>query len=251
MRPWYETAFEADYLDRYPHRDDAEARRDVAAIVRLLESAPARPLLDLGCGAGRHLVAFWEAGFRSLVGLDLSSELLDVACRRIAEAGGANVELRCLDMRQIPYENHFDVAVSLFTSFGYFETDGENADVLRSVWRALRPGGRFLVDTLNREWTIAHLVPHEEIDLPEGRGDVRRALSTDGARVEKTVRTAAGNPPAEVVRRESVRMYAAEELRAMFRDAGFTDVQAYGSLRGEPLGPDSRRLIVVGRKGTP
>jgi len=251
VRPWYETAFGRDYLERYPHRDDAEAKADVAAIVALIGPDPKLPLLDLGCGAGRHLLAFCEAGFRDLVGLDLSQELLDVARERIAEAGCSVRELHCCDMRAIPYEEHFGTAVSIFTSFGYFETDDEDAKVLNAVHRALRPGGRFLVDTLHRETTIARIVPEEDIELTGGHGHVTRAVSEDGKRVEKTVRFEPENGAPETVRRESVRMYAPEELSAMFEIAGFVDVQIHGSLRGEPIGPDAPRLVLVGRKDAP
>jgi len=251
VRPWYETAFGRDYLERYPHRDDAEAQADVAAIVELIEPDPRLPLLDLGCGAGRHLLAFCEAGFRDLVGLDLSRELLNIARERIAEAGCSVRDLHCCDMRTIPYEAHFATAVSIFTSFGYFETDDEDAKVLSAVHRALRPGGRFLVDTLHRESTIARIVPEEDVELPGGRGHITRTVSEDGKRVEKIVRFEPEDGAAEAVRRESVRMYAPEEITEMFEAAGFVDVRVYGSLRGEPIGPDAPRLVLVGRKDAP
>ncbi len=248
MRPWYETAFGRDYLDRYPHRNDAEARDDVDAIVRLLEPNPSHPLLDLGCGAGRHLVAFCRAGYRRLVGLDLSEELLAVARHRIAEAGCGKPDLHCLDMRRIPYKDHFGIAVSLFTSFGYFESDDENSEVLLAVHRALRPGGRFLLDTMNRAWTIEHLVPEEVIDLPGGTADVTRTLSEDGERVEKVVRITDPSSSEVTVRRESVRMYAPEELVEMFARAGFADADVFGSLHGDPPFPSAERTVVVGTK---
>jgi len=248
VRPWYETAFGRDYLERYPHRDEAEAREDVDAIVKLLSPDPAAPLLDLGCGAGRHLIAFCRAGFEDLVGLDLSEELLEIARRRLDEAACQTIALHCLDMRRIPYESFFGTAVSIFTSFGYFEADREDGKVLEAVRSALRPGGRFLLDTMNRDWTIAHLVASEEAELPGGRATVTRAITDDGLRVEKLVRLADPGTGEDLIRRESVRMYSATELAEMFAEAGFVDVSVFGSLRGEPFDAGAERTVVVGTK---
>lgn len=247
MRPWYETAFRGDYLERYPHRDDDEARADVEAIIALIQPERSQPLLDLGCGAGRHLLAFCDAGFLRLTGLDLSNELLTVARERLQENGCNGVELVCCDMREIPFGHHFGTVVSVFTSFGYFETDREDAAVLAAVYGALCSGGQFLVDTLNRDWTLAHLVPEEEEEDAGTRVAIRRTVSQDGSRIEKETRVASSDDGR--VYRESVRMYSPDEMTEMFQDAGFVGVRAFGSLRGEPLGPASRRLVVVGRKG--
>jgi ubiquinone/menaquinone biosynthesis C-methylase UbiE len=246
VRPWYETAFRSDYLERYPHRDDDEARADVEAIIALIQPERSKPLLDLGCGAGRHLLAFCSAGFTRLTGLDLSDALLRVARERIEENDCDGVDLVCCDMREIPFEDHFGTVVSIFTSFGYFEADREDAAVLAAVYRALCPGGRLLVDTLNRDWTMAHLVPNEEEEDNGRRVAIRRTVSEDGNRIEKETRVVFANDVR--VYRESVRMYSPEEMKDMFQDAGFVDVRALGSLGGEPPGPASRRLVVVGRK---
>lgn len=247
MRPWYETAFRSDYLERYPHRNDDEARADVEAIIALIQPERTQPLLDLGCGAGRHLLAFCNAGFPRLTGLDLSNDLLSVARERVQEHDCNGVELVCCDMREIPFGDHFGTVVSVFTSFGYFETDREDAAVLAAVYVALCSGGQFLVDTLNRDWTLAHLVPAEEKEDNGTRATIRRTVSKDGSRIEKETRVVSPND--ERVYRESVRMYSPEEMTEMFQDAGFVDVRAFGSLRGKPLSAASRRLVVVGRKG--
>jgi len=248
VRPWYETAFDEDYLARYPHRDDEEATRDVTAIVDLLDPPRDGPLLDLACGAGRHLLALSRAGFRRLAGLDLSGELLEVARRRLDAAGFSDVKLVRADMRSIPYADRFAAALSIFTSFGYFEADDENAVVLRAVHRALRPDGRFLIDTLSRSVTLAELAGEEERECDGRTLRIRRRVSADGLRVEKETRVVADSGEEEVYR-ESVRMYTADELSTMFEQAGFLDVSAFGSLRGEPHREASPRLVVVGRKG--
>jgi SAM-dependent methyltransferase len=241
---WYESAFDLDYLARYPHRDDDEAQRDVEAILRLLRPDPAAPLLDLCCGAGRHLLALYAAGFRRLTGVDLSISLLDEARRRFALAGSSEIELVRADMREIPFTDRFATVLSLFTSFGYFDADRENARVLRSAYGALRPGGRFLLDLMNRDWVLAHLVAEEETEVRGSPVRVRRSFDVDRQRVEKEVTPLSVGVDARPIR-ESVRLFTPNEVQEMLAESGFTGVRLYGSLAGETWSPESRRMIVV------
>jgi SAM-dependent methyltransferase len=254
MSEWYRESFGYEYLELYAHRDAPEARADIEAIVHLLDPPKDEPVLDLCCGACRHVLVLRELGFTQLIGLDLSEELLDVAAQALAadgvesEQACADVELVCSDMRHIPYENHFATVLSLFTSFGYFARDEENAAVLGAVYRALRPGGRFLIDYLNRDYVVANIVAEDERDLPDRHIRNVRCLTEDCLRVEKTttVTTNAG-----VVREfhESVRMYTRAEMLDMLRAAGFVNIQCYGSLDGDACSMDSKRLILVAEKG--
>lgn len=248
MRSWYVESFGREYLALYPHRDEAEARADVRAIIDLVTLAKDEPLLDLGCGAGRHLLALHEAGFSRLVGIDLSQELLDVAAELLAGGSDEGIELVRADMREIPYVEHFATVLSLFTSFGYFEDEVEDRTVLAAVNRALQRGGTFLIDTLNRGSVVAHLVPKEERDLSGRTLRIERRVSKDRRRVEKTTHVFEEGRERRAFH-ESVRMYTRDELDRMLRDAGFVNVRCYGSLVGEPLSPQSKRLVLVAEKG--
>jgi len=245
---WYEKSFGRDYLALYPHRNAAEARSDVAAIADLIDPPKDEPLLDLCCGAGRHLLALHEAGFDGLTGIDLSQSLLDVARQQLDAVGGAGVRLLRSDMREIPFSDHFATILSLFTSFGYFSKTEEDEAVLRAARGALRPGGTFLMDTLNRAWTVEHLIPRSEETIDGVRVAIRRALSPDGLRVEKETRVETESEPPKVYH-ESVRMYTADEMRKMLVRSGFVDARFFGGLDGRPYGAASPRLIAVANRG--
>jgi len=240
---WYQHTFGREYLSLYRHRDDVEAADDVAHIVRLIRPPRHQPLLDLCCGAGRHLVAFRRAGYTDLTGLDLSEDLLDAARARLRTEAMTDVRLIRADMRAIPGDAAYATVVSLFTSFGYFADDAQDARVLHAVCRALRPGGTFLLDTLNRDAIVGSLVPSEERRLGAKQLRVRRRISSDGRRVEKLTRISQPGSP-ETVYRESVRMYTCEELEHMLADAQFVNVRCYGALDGRVYTPDAPRLVV-------
>ena len=64
MTEWFEEWFGEEYLQLYPHRDEADARRLVALLTRVLPWRAGWRVLDVGCGAGRHAAALAEAGAR-------------------------------------------------------------------------------------------------------------------------------------------------------------------------------------------
>ncbi len=253
MTPWYEKSFGREYLELYAHRDAAEARADIKAVLCLLSPPKDEPLLDLCCGPGRHLRVLRDLGFGQLVGLDLSEELLQVAAVNLANADSCleraphHVQLVRSDMRTIPYTNYFATVLSLFTSFGYFETDENNHAVFLAIHRALRTGGRVLVDYLNRDYVIANLVERDEKALPGRHVQNTRCLTDGGRRVAKTI-TVTTRTGGKREFHESVRLYSKAEMVVMLQVSGFIDIHCYGSLDGQAYNPESRRLILIARK---
>jgi len=244
---WYEESFGSCYLEVYAHRDEGEAERDVHAIVRLIGPDPGEPILDLGCGAGRHLLALHRRGFKRIVGIDLSAELLGEAARILPRHSGERIALVRGDMREIPFRDTFATVVSLFTTFGYFDTDAENARIVSSVRGALGAGGVFLLDYLNRDDVIANYVSEDEQELSGMLVRNVRTLTEGNRRIEKRI-TIERREAEPVTLFESVRLFSSDELLAMFADAGFGRIRCYGSLAGEAYRSESARLVVVGER---
>ncbi|TVR58769.1 MAG: class I SAM-dependent methyltransferase [Gemmatimonadales bacterium] len=241
---WYRHWFGADYLALYPHRDRDEARQAVELLLSCIQLPADGRILDLACGAGRHLEALAAHGVRG-VGLDLSSHLL----ARAREGDGSPCLVRA-DMRRIPFSNMaFHAVTSFFTSFGYFAHERDNRAVLDEVRRVLRPGGIFLLDFLNADRVVATLRPRDE-QVIRGRRVVQERRLLEGERVvEKRIliRTEAegeGVGPAQSYT-ERVRLYRAHELATLLEAAGYRVVQRYGDYAGGALGPDSPRVILL------
>jgi len=244
---WYESTFGRDYLSLYPHRNDEEAIQDIAALLRLTDLPRREPLLDLCCGAGRHLAALRREGFTDLTGLDLSSHLLAEARARLDAASMEDVQLLRADMRDIPQRDRFTAIISLFTSFGYFASQQEDERVLVSAYRALTRDGTFVLDTLNREHVLASLTPSEEKELGDMCVRIRRHISRDGLRVEKETRVTQPGSPVTIYR-ESVRMYAKREIEDMLGRIGFVNTHFFGSLQGDAFTNSSARMVFVTSK---
>ncbi len=247
--PWTKQAFDRWYLVVYPHRDGTEAKRLVALLGRSVRLAGAR-LLDLGCGPGRHLRAFAEAGSRA-VGLDRSSALLACAASEAA-AAGVCAQLVRADMRELPFrEDAFDGATSLFTTLGY-STEDDDRRTIGEASRVVRDGGFFLLDFLNRERVLADPLPETERVNGEYRVRERRRLQDGSRRVIKRVtieRAADGATVADY--EEQVMLYREEELRALIESAGFRVDSEWGDYDGSVWEPEqSPRHLLLAFKGS-
>src|SRR5437867_9881977 len=146
---WYEAFFGSDYMIRYVH---PETPAQVEAIDKILHLRKGGRILDVACGAGRHTIDLAKRGYR-VTGFDLSSPLLAEA-RKAARTAGVKPTFVQGDMRRLPYRNAFEAAISMFTSFGYFDRPEEDRQVLRGIARALRPRGQFLMElsTATASW---------------------------------------------------------------------------------------------------
>jgi SAM-dependent methyltransferase len=232
---WYKDWFGEEYLELYAHRDAGEADRHLDFVERHL--APRRPrpraVLDLACGAGRHTAALRQRGYRTL-GVDLSLTLLAFPPRVPCVAG---------DMRRLPFKDDtFDWVLNFFTSFGYFERERENFQVLEEFVRVLTPGGRFLIDFLNREVVLANLTPREVQEINGRTVHIERWYDEETRRINKRMRLETRTYL------ESVRAYSRDEVTIGARWAGLVVDDLYGNFQGDPFDRDSERLIVVGHK---
>jgi len=216
VQQWWERAFGREYLEVYAHRDDVSAEREVAGLLPRLRGAPG-PVLDAGCGNGRHLAQLRRAGLTAC-GIDLSAHLLQVAAQR-AECRGHLVRG---DMRHPCVGGGLGAVLFLFTAFGYFDERG-NAALLESWGSCLAPGGWLLLDLPDPQVLERGFKPVSRRILASGH-EVLEQRRLDGGRVIKDI-TYRGEQWSE-----SVRIYAPEEIAALAGAAGLTLVETWPSL---------------------
>ena len=235
---WYKEWFGTEYLELYSHRDQGEAEVHVDFVVEALADPVPTAVLDLASGAGRHTQALRRRGIRAL-GVDLSLLLLSEPPRQPSVAA----DMCCLPFSQ----NVFDWVLNFFTSFGYFESERENTQVLHEIHRVLTPGGRYLIDLFNRDFVVANLVPQEHQRRQGYDVEIERWFDVRTQRVNKRIRVQSPHRKAQTFL-ESVRAYTRQEVEASLRQAGLTVDQLFGDFQGETFGSDSERLILVGHK---
>ena len=236
----FEGVFNEDYLYFYEQiLTPEQTEQDVEKIVELLDLPPGAEILDCPCGHGRIANALAQRGFR-VTGLDSSEFFLEHA-RADASARGVDVEFVQGDMRAIPWRDRFDALVNWFTSFGYF-SDDQNKEVLAQFHDALKPGGKFVLETLNITRLLLNFQPQHfierdgdlmadeiELDVENSRTLTKRMVARAG-RTRKT--------------HFVVRWFGIPELRNWLEQAGFESVRTPG-LTAET------RLVVVADRTSP
>jgi SAM-dependent methyltransferase len=238
MAEWFEEWFNEEYLALYPHRDDADAGRLVAALQQRLPWHDGMRVLDVACGPGRHARAFQDAGARC-IGVDLSMALL-----RRAQLTSSAPLVRA-DMRSLPVRaGSMDLTVNLFTSFGYFDSEAEHQSALHEMVTTVRPGGWFVLDFLNSDLVRRSLVAHESLSLHGMPIEVSRRLTDGGRFVCKSLRSGDGRSWFE-----RVRLFDGDELQAMLGGAGVTIQFRMGDYNGAAPGPAKPRLVLGGQVG--
>lgn len=233
---WYQEWFGEEYLELYSHRDENEARQQVAFFQ--LECGPVRgPVLDLACGMGRHIQELAAAGYHA-VGCDLSYTLVRTGMREY----GAMAVARA-DMRALPFcSGAVAGLVNFFTSFGYFAEEEENLQVVREMSRVLKGGAPFLFDYLNVHRELDQLVHRELQQTPSGPVQIERWFDLADRSFNK--RITIGHKRYL----ERVRGYDLAEISAMFAASQLNIRAAFGDFDSSAFTRTSPRLILVGSK---
>lgn len=154
---WFECWFDSPYYHvLYKNRDFTEAELFIDNLIQLLQPQKSNRFLDLGCGKGRHSIYLNKKGFE-VTGIDLSEK--SIACAKTSE--NETLHFYTHDMRKLFRTNYFDVVVNLFTSFGYFEQERDDNAVVNAAYKALKPGGFFVLDFMNSKKVIESLASEE------------------------------------------------------------------------------------------
>jgi ubiquinone/menaquinone biosynthesis C-methylase UbiE len=151
--------------------------QEVGFLLDLIGAGDGRRLLDVGCGPGRLAVPLARAGW-SVTGIDISQRFLDIAAEE-ARAAGVAMSLFQVDARQMPFDEEFDVVMSICQ--GGFGLMGKDDDfILKRMMESARPGGRVVVSAFSayfaaREQRDAHLdadagVVHEVMTVKDPQG---------------------------------------------------------------------------------
>jgi SAM-dependent methyltransferase len=245
-RKWWEEMFSEEFLRAIPILSPRQLEREVNFIDEALGVDRRGRILDLACGAGQHAVELATRGY-DVVGFDLSQSQLDWA-GGLAQERGQRLQFTYGDMRELSYNEAFDGIYSWNTSFGFFEEE-KNVDVVQRIFRGLRPGGRFLLDVINRDFVVAQQPGQTWF---EGDGcvcidDVSIDFITSRMKVKRTLMLTNGK------NREcnySVRIYGLHELGKILHDVGFKVLNVSGrpEMANVFFGATSPRIIILATK---
>lgn len=245
-RQWFEELFNDDFARTLPKLDERYIEREVKFIEDALGCDKGATILDLGCGPGEQAVALAIRGYE-VIGIDLSLAML---ARAADEAAEKNQRINFLqgDMRDLTFDDAFDGIYCWGTTFGYFD-DTKNAEVIQKIHKALRRGGRFLLDVVNRDYIAARMpsmvwfegdgcvcMDEAQLNGITSRLNVKRTMMMEDGRQREI--------------EYSIRLYALHELGKVLHDNGFRVAEASGdtSTPGSYFGSESPRILILAEK---
>ncbi len=258
-KEWWEEVFDQRYLDTYVDTfPEKRTQREVDFISRHIEITNKTSLLDVGCGHGRHAIALAKLGCH-VTGIDTSQYFLDKVLKRAAEEK-VNVRVFREDMRELLANGVYDVAVSLFTAFGYFEKESDHVLAIRKIVQALHQKGQFLIDVKNPISLIKGMIEkgaydketglfsfHTEEKLSNGI-ELRVEEKYDAARMRWHAHTQWEKAGKLEEIAYSVRLFTCPELCSLLEQSGMKIQNTWGDFDESPYTALSKRLIVLAQK---
>lgn len=236
-KTWFESWFDSPYYHfLYADRDHQEARDFIDKLVRNLSFPKGASLLDAACGRGRHAKHLNQLGY-DVTGIDLSKQSIDYA----KKYENQTLNFHQHDMRK-SLNKSFDGVLNLFTSFGYFEDDDDNQQVLRAFRSHLRPGGVGVIDFLNTPWVAKNLVHAEKIVKKGISFDIKRNI--DERWITKEISFEVDQIKYQF--KEQVRALKLEDFEKWLKAEGLTIKDTYGDYQLSDYNPlSSNRLIMI------
>jgi len=224
-----------------------QTKKEVEGVLEILNPTSGAHILDWCGGWGRHSIELAERGFNVTL-LDFTPAHIKMA-EVLAEEAGVGLNLVQADFRETPANIQADFAINMFTAgIGHY-TREDDTKALTSLYKALKPGAKFLVDTMNLYWLVKNYQPRgwresddkkirlfgkREFDFWTGRNISEETLAIV-SQEEQTMTL-------------DILVYTPAELAVVFREAGFVPIKLYGGFDGQKFSFDSRRIIMVSEK---
>lgn len=246
VRQWWERFFSDDYLLTVPPPAAAQINKQVDFIEQSMGLTKGAMVLDVGCGLGLHAIELARRGYL-VVGLDLSLAMITRAAET-AQQQGLKINFLHADIREIAFDGAFDAVICMGTTFGFFD-DEANRDVLNRLYQALRPGGRILLDVVNRDYVVRW---QPNLVWFEGEGCVCMEESDFNYFNSRLVvkRTVMREDGQQNNSEYSLRAYSLHELGQLTQALGFRVIEVSGqeATRGVFFGNVSTRILMLAER---
>lgn len=240
MKEWFEEWFDSPYYHLlYQNRSENEAVDFAKNVIQHLKPSPGSTLLDLACGKGRHSRAFADMGL-DVTGVDLSTNSIEFAQQSEHE----RLHFYTHDMRFPFRSNYYDIVCNLFTSFGYFKTSHDNTLAARTIYTALKPGGKFVFDFVNQAHARKNIDanPKEEIRREEVSFTIRRSYTNHQLQKEIHIK----DKEIQLSYTERVNSFSLQEIKDLFEKIGLKHIETFGdySLNAYDMQQSARMILL-------
>lgn len=224
---------ECDLASRYPH----VVERSVQWILKESGLVSGGRVLDLGCGPGLYCYRYALAGLE-VTGIDFSQRSIDYANAEAIKSG-LEIDYRCMDYRGLDFVESYELVTLIYCDLGVFPPQ-EARKILERIYRALKPGGKFIFDLYSRrefarqaerrhweynEYGLFKPEPYllfQETFIYRDEYTYLRQFITVTTEGEMDLYRFWG------------RCYASDEIESMLRAVGFSKIELFGDITGTP-----------------
>lgn len=252
---WWRSLFNSVYLktDGDVVENAANTTAEIDLLLRATGLEKNDRVLDLCCGQGRHSLELARRGYRHVTGLDRSRYLIRLARRR-ARREKLEVNFHEGDARRFRLpSDHFNCVTIMGNSFGYFDREEDDHQVLEAVKRVTRSGATLALDLVDGEWMKKNFEPRSWEWIDQNHFVCReRSLAADGKRMisrEVVVHAERGVIADQFY---SERLYTREQITTLLESLEFDQVRYHAAIeadsdRGQDLGMMAHRMFLTAR----
>ncbi len=245
-KQWFDddSFWKGTYPYMFPDAKFINAVTEVKKLLKLVKPK-GRSVLDLCCGPGRCSVLLAKRGYE-VTGVDLSPFLLNKA-KLFGRKSRVDIEWIRSDMRDFIRPYAFDLVISMFTSFGYFEDKQEDLLVLKNIFTNLKPGGSLLMDMGSKERLARIFQSTVSNTWPDGTITINKHIILDNfTRIQNEWIIIRKGKTSKFEFTDTI--YSGQEIIDRLELAGFVNIRLYGNLDGGEYGLNAQRLIAVAEK---
>lgn len=201
-------------------------KKEIDKFVQLLKPNLDSKILDLVSNQGEYSLELARRGFTNVEGLDRSSLLVQKSKNR-AEKEGLNVRFRVGTPRKLSYpDNSFDIVLLVGNVFGFFDTPLDALNVLKEVYRILKPNGKILIDIIDSDYERKNIIPYYWQWLDKTHFVLRETIfSLDNENL--IVREILNHIEKGVIKDSffSIRLYSKDLIKELLEKVGFENIE--------------------------
>ena len=238
---WYEKWFNTKYYHiLYANRDHEEAKLFINNLAAHLKLKKNSKIIDIACGNGRHAVYLNYLGY-NVTGIDLSKKNIEIASKYSKK----NLKFFVHDMRKLFKSREYDLAVNLFTSFGYFDKDSDNEKALLSIANNVKAEGLVVIDFMNVKKVLMNIIKSELKIINDIEFNITRTIKNN--KILKSINITDGKE--KLVFNEEVSIITLDKFSDYIKKAGLQIIDIFGIYHLESFNAlKSERLILVCKK---
>lgn len=227
-----------------------QTKQQVDFLIQTLGLTGNERILDLACGFGRHSLEFSRRGF-DVTGVDITKAYVQDAS---AQASKEDLSARFLnmDIRDVPFQEEFDVVLNLADgAIGYLETDAENEKIFDVIAKALRPGGKHILDVMSADYADTHFpcnlwdMGEHGITLSRFEWDKESQILLYG---QNDFAYGEALPVPKFQHGDPIRLYHKQELQQLLEDRGLSVLQHFCDYTGTPGSENAAQIVLYSQK---